>query len=96
MINPFNQDGTLDREKLEIAARQIHAEQDRAEMERALELSQAGYRAFTVDGTHTPHPFTKMVQVMSWFWEAPAIGPRKKGRVLKSTGQAWSHYQRSK
>ena len=92
--SPFNEDGTLDREMLEILSRQDHQERNAQDMEKALELSAAGWTA-EIEKHHTPHPFTGSVDVMSWYWRAPSKRPGKKGRKYLSTNQAWNAYQRA-
>lgn len=87
-FNIFNADGTLDREMLNLAARQSHKESNDEEMEKALKLSSAGWTPFLHSG-HTPHPFTGTVDVMSWFWRRPGKRHGKPGRVFRSTNQAY-------
>lgn len=57
-------------------------------MEKALELSAAGWKAELHD--HTPHPYTGNVDVMSWYWRGPPIGNRKQGKLFLSTNQAYN------
>ncbi len=84
----FNADGSLDREMLEIAARCGHKESNAADMEKALELSAAGWSP-EIEKQHTPHPFTGSVDVMSWYWRSPPKRQGWKGRRYLSTNQAW-------
>lgn len=91
-INPFNEDGTIDREKLELAAMQSAIESDAEEMEKALELSAAGWEA------QKPSPpagdtFWHQQRVMSWKWRRPG---KRGGRLFLSTNQAWRHLRREK
>lgn len=85
----FNDDGTIDREMLDIAARASHKESNEAEMEKALELSAAGWTP-EIEKQHTPHPFTGNVDVMSWYWRRPARRKGSKGKKYLSTNQAWN------
>ena len=89
----FNDDGTIDREKLDIAARASHKESNDAEMEKALELSAAGWTP-EIEKHHTPHPLTGNVDVMSWYWRRPARRKGQKGRRYLSTNQAWNALNR--
>lgn len=89
----FNADGTIDREMLDIAARAGHKESNDAEMEKALELSAAGWSP-EIEKHHTPHPFTGNVDVMSWYWRRPARRKGQNGRRYLSTNQAWNALRR--
>ncbi len=91
--NLFNPDGTVDREMLEILARKGHKESNDAEMEKALELSAAGWQAELGPG-HVPHPFTGSVDVMSWYWRRPPRRKGSKGRLFLSTNQAYMALKR--
>lgn len=94
-FNIFNDDGTVDMEMLNIAARAYHKESNDAEMEKALQLSAAGWQAELGPG-HSPHPYTGCVDVMSWYWRRPAKTKGRKGRRFLSTGQAWNAFQRER
>lgn len=91
-MNFFNADGTVDRELLEIGARAEHKKQNDEEMEKALELSAAGWTPEIEH--HTPHPFTGSVDVMSWYWRRPSRKKGQKGRRFFSTNQAWNALQK--
>lgn len=89
----YGEDGkSFDSEMLDIAARKCFAESESRQMEKALELTAAGWTAETPN--HTPHPFTGSVQVMSWYWRRPSRRPGKPGRRYLSTDQAWNAYQK--
>lgn len=94
-INIFNKDGTIDREMLDIGAQALHKESNDAEMEKALELSAAGWTP-EIEKQHTPHPFTGSVDVMSWYWRRPPRRQGAKGRRFLSTNQAWNALQRER
>jgi len=87
-LKVFNKDGSLDQEMLEIAARASHQARNEKDMEKALELSRAGWTPELTDA-HTPHPYTGCVDVMSWFWRSPPHTKTKKGKLYRSTEQAW-------
>ncbi len=74
---------------LTIAAMADHAKAERAEMEKALQLSAAGWKA-EIQKHHTAHPFTGNTDVMSWYWRRPARRKGSKGRLYLSTNQAWN------
>jgi len=84
----FNADGSVDTEMLSLAARHCHKQGNEAEMEKALKLSAAGWKA-EIHPQHTRHPFTGCVDVMSWYWRSP---PKRKGngRLYLSTSQAFN------
>ncbi|MFK5923259.1 MAG: hypothetical protein QM496_13865 [Verrucomicrobiota bacterium] len=86
----LNDDGTIDLEMLEIGARNSHKEANEKEMEKALELSSAGW----TQEQHVCHPFTKSVDVMSWYWRRPARRKGMKGRLFLSTNQAYNAMNR--
>lgn len=90
----FDAAGNLDREMLHLAAMHYHQEQNKRDMETALELTAAGWTA-EIAANHTPHPFTGMVDVMSWYWRAPSKREGKKGRRYLSTGQAYSAFKKT-
>jgi hypothetical protein len=94
MIQIFNEDGTIDMEKLKISAMALHKEANDAEMEKALELSAAGWTP-EIEKHHTPHPYTGSVDVMSWYWRRPARRKGQKGRRYLSTNQAWNAYKKA-
>ena len=89
MTRIFAEDGTIDREMLDIAAREGHKQRNDADMEKALELSAAGWTP-ELEPQHTPHPFTGCVDVMSWYWRRPPRRKGSKGRRYLSTNQAWN------
>lgn len=86
----FDEHGNCDHEMLDIAARESHRMRNDAQMEKALELTSAGWVPFLHEG-HSPHPFTGQVDVMSWFWRRPPRRPNSKGMVFRSTDQAFNH-----
>ena len=88
-INIFNEDGSIDREMLEIGARACHKESEDAEMEKALKLSEAGVTP-EIEDHHSRHPFTGNVPVMSWYWRRPPRRKGQKGRFFLSTNQAFN------
>ena len=94
-MNIFNEDGTIDRDKLNIGARALHKEINDREMEKALELSDAGWTP-EIEEQHTPHPFTGNVDVASWYWRRPARRKGQKGRRYLSTNQAWNALKRGR
>ena len=85
----YNPDGTIDREMLDLAARHYHQLSNQAEMQKALELSRAGWVA-QLGPAHSPHPFTGAVDVMSWYWRRPSRSKGRNGRLFLSTGQAYN------
>jgi hypothetical protein len=90
----WGEDGkSFDREMLDIYARAAYKESNDAQMEKALELSAAGWAPELHDG-HTPHPFTGQVSVMSWYWRRPGKRPGKPGRLFRSTDQAYNALKR--
>lgn len=91
----FNPDGSVDREMLDILSRKDFKESNDQEMERALELSAAGWQAELGSG-HSKHPFDGQVSVMSWYWRRPPRRKGGKGRLFLSTGQAYNAMQRDR
>ena len=93
-VRLFGEDGKqFDPEMLDIEARRGFFESEAEEMEKALELTAAGWSAEITDA-HTPHPFKGSVAVMSWFWRRPSRRPGKPGKLYRSTNQAFRAYKR--
>lgn len=73
-------------------------DQDDHDMEKALELSDAGWLAIDPRNPNLPPPKTiwEKTPVMSWRWRAPAKRDGKLGRLYTSTNQAFNALQRQK
>jgi hypothetical protein len=91
MFKFINEDGSIDREMLELAAKQACIDTDNADMEICLKLSAAGWEAQKPVLNHVPDPnnFWDRVRPMSWKWRRPSRRPGKPGRLFHSTNQAW-------
>lgn len=90
-----NPDGTIDQEMLIYLSRAAHKNYNNEDMEKALQLSEAGWQA-EIKEHHIPHPYTGCVDVMSWYWRSPPKRKNSKGRLFLSTSQAWNAFKNGK
>jgi hypothetical protein len=72
-------------------------EQDERDMEKALELTAAGWTAIDHRPNHLPPPANvwQKTPVFSWYWRRPGKAG-KLGRLFRSTNQAWNQLQRER
>lgn len=83
----FRPDGSVDSEALTALSRQLRAELEDKDFEKAIELWLAGWKS---------EPLRDGLPIMSWYWRRPPFGKRKHGRLFLSTDQAINHLRREK
>lgn len=83
MLNELEEGGRV---LLDLVAAATREEMNERDMDQAIDLWLSGWKSET--------PSSTQVDVMSWYWRSPAKTGRAKGRLYRSTNQAWRALRR--
>lgn len=89
-----NLDDEQGRRLLDFCAEVTALRCDQEEMEKALELTSAGWEAQKPERVPAGDTIWHQVRVMSWYWRRPARTKTRPGRLFLSTNQAWRAMRR--